>query len=59
MWTQAYRVVISPPPAPPHMAQSSSGTSLLIIEDSRLHSDTPDLVGLPWTNDQPEVGTST
>ena len=34
-------------------------TILLIIEASRLHSDTPHLVGLLWTSDQPDADTST
>jgi hypothetical protein len=32
---------------------------LLIIEDSRSHSDTPHLVELRWTSDQPDAETST
>jgi hypothetical protein len=34
------------------------GQGLLIIEDSRSHSDTPHSVGLLWTSDQPEAETS-
>ena len=34
-------------------------TILLFIEASRLHSDTPHLVGLLWTSDQPDADTST
>jgi hypothetical protein len=34
------------------------GQGLLIIEASRLNSDTPHLVGLLWTSDQPDVETS-
>jgi len=33
--------------------------SLLIIEDSRSHSDTPHSVGLLWTSDQLVTETST
>ena len=32
---------------------------LLITQASGLHSDTPHLVGLLWTSDQPDVETST
>jgi hypothetical protein len=32
---------------------------LLIIEDSRSHSDTPHSVGLLWTSDQPVAETAT
>jgi len=35
------------------------GQGLFIIEDSRSHSGTPQLVGLLWTSDQPNAGTST
>jgi len=35
------------------------GQNLLINEASSLHSDTPHLVGLLWTNDQPDEETST
>jgi len=35
------------------------GQGLLIIEDSWPHSDTPHLVGLLWTSDQPNTETST
>ena len=35
------------------------GKSLLIIEASRSHSDTPHLVGLLWTSDRPEAETLT
>jgi len=42
------------------MAQETLvGHSLLIIEASQLHSDTPQSVGLLWTNDQPDAETST
>jgi hypothetical protein len=34
------------------------GRGLLIIEDSRSHSDTPQSVGLLWTSDQPVTETS-
>jgi hypothetical protein len=32
---------------------------LVIVKASRSHSDTPHWVGLPWTSDQPDGGTST
>jgi hypothetical protein len=32
---------------------------LLMIEASRLHPDTPPLVGLLWTSDKPDAETST
>jgi hypothetical protein len=35
------------------------GQSLLIVEASRSHSDTPHSVGLLWTSDQPKVDTPT
>jgi hypothetical protein len=35
------------------------GQGLLIIEASRLHSDTPHSVGLLWTSDQLDAETST
>ena len=35
------------------------GRGPLIVEDSRLHSDTPHSVGLLWTSDQPHAETST
>jgi len=35
------------------------GQSLLITEASRSHSDTPDSLGLLWTNDQSDAETST
>jgi hypothetical protein len=35
------------------------GQDLLIIEASRLHSETPHSVGLLWTSDQPDAETST
>ena len=42
------------------MAQETLvGHSLLIIEASRLHSDTLQSVGLLWTNDQPDAEIST
>jgi len=31
------------------------GQGLLIIDTSRSHSDTPRLVGLLWTSDQPDA----
>jgi hypothetical protein len=42
-----------------HEATALLGQGRLIIEDSRLHSDTPHSVGLLWTSDQLEVETST
>jgi hypothetical protein len=39
--------------------QPPVGQGLLIIEASRLHSDTPHSVGLLWTSDQPDAETST
>jgi len=30
------------------------GQDLLIVDISRLHSDIPHLLGVPWTNDRPE-----
>ena len=41
-------------PLPPGVDQGP-----LIIETSRSNSDTPQSVGLLWTNDQPTVETST
>jgi len=35
------------------------GQGLLIVEVSRLHSVTPQSLGLLWTSDQPVTGTST
>jgi len=35
------------------------GQVLLIIGTSRSHSDTPHSVGILWTSDQPDAGTST
>ena len=40
-------------------SRSVKGESLLIIEASRSHSDTPQLVRLLWTSDQPNAETST
>jgi len=40
----------SPPPV---------GQGLLFIGASRSHSDTPHSLGLLWTSDQPDAGTST
>jgi len=34
--------------------QPPVGQGLLIVEDSWSHSDTPHLVGLLWTSDQPD-----
>jgi hypothetical protein len=39
--------------------QPPEGQGLLIIEASRSHSDTPHLVGLLWTSNQPDEETST
>ena len=39
--------------------QPPVGQGLLIIENSRSHSDTPQTVGLLWTSDQPDAETST
>ena len=39
--------------------ESLLGHGLIIIEASRSHSDTPHSVGLLWTRDQPDAGTST
>jgi len=39
--------------------QPLGGQDLLIIEDSRSRSDTPQSGEIPWTSDQPEAGTST
>jgi hypothetical protein len=39
--------------------QPQVGQALLIIKDSRSHSDTPYSVGLLWTSDQPYAETST
>jgi hypothetical protein len=38
--------------------QSLAGQALLIIEDSRSHSDIPHSVELPWTSDRPVADTS-
>ena len=47
-------------PSPPHHdATATSGRGLLITEASWSHSDTPHLVGLLWTSDQPDTETST
>ena len=43
-------VEFPPPPLPAQ--QPLVGQGLLIIEASRAHSDTPQSVGLLWTNDQ-------
>jgi hypothetical protein len=42
-----------------HGATASIGQGLLIIKASRSHSDTPHLVGLPWTSDQSDAEIST
>jgi len=39
--------------------QPSVGQGFLIIEGSRSHPDTLHSVGLLWTSDQPDAGTST
>jgi hypothetical protein len=39
--------------------QPPVGQTLLIVEASRSHSDTPHSVGLLWTSDQPDAETST
>ena len=43
----------------PVAQQPLVGQGLLIVETSRSHSDTPHLVGLVWTGDQPDSETST
>ena len=42
-----------------HGLTAPVGQGLLVIEDSWSHSDTPHLVGLLWTSDQPVAETST
>jgi hypothetical protein len=42
----------------PMVLQPPVCQGLLIIEASRSHSDTPHSVGLLWTRDQPDAGTS-
>jgi hypothetical protein len=42
-----------------HGATAPVSQSLLIIEASQSHSDTPHSVGLLWTSDQPDAETST
>ena len=42
-----------------HEATALLGQGLLIIDDPRLHSDTPHSVGLLWTSDQLVAETST
>jgi len=39
----------------PHGTTAPVGQGLLIIGDSRSHSDTPHSVGLSWTSDQPDT----
>jgi hypothetical protein len=39
--------------------QPLEGQGCLVFEASRLNSDTPHPVELPWTSDQPEAETST
>jgi hypothetical protein len=41
----------------PMVQQPLVGQGLLIIEASRLHSDTPHSLGLLWTSDQPDAET--
>ena len=41
-----------------HDATASVSQGLIIIEDSRSHSDSPHSVGLLWTSDQPDAETS-
>ena len=53
------RKEISSSPLPPMAQQPPSGQGLLIINSSRLHSETPHSVGLLWTSDQPDAETST
>ena len=40
-----------------HGATTPVGQGLLIVDASRLHSDTPHFVGLLWTSDQPDAET--
>jgi hypothetical protein len=42
-----------------HGATAPVGQGLLLVEDSRSHSDTPHLVRLLWTSDQPDAEPST
>jgi hypothetical protein len=46
-------------PPPPVAQQPLVGQGLLILEALQSHSDTPYLVGLLWTSDQPDAETST
>ena len=39
--------------------QPNAGQGRLILKDSRLHSDTPQAIGLLWTRDRPFAETST
>ena len=49
-----------PFPSPPQVAQEPLvGQGLLIIGASQSHSDTPHLVELLWTSDQPAAENST
>ena len=51
---------IPPPPQPPPLTQQPQVShGLLIVEDFRSHSDTPQSVGYLWTGDQPDAKTST
>jgi hypothetical protein len=47
------------PPPPPIARQPLGDLGLLIIDNSRSHSDTPHSVGLLWTSDQPDAEIST
>jgi len=49
--------VSSPPP--PMAQQPLVGQGFFIIETSQSYSDAPHLVGLLWTCDKPDLGTST
>jgi hypothetical protein len=54
-----YHLLKSPYFPLPMLQQPLLGQYLLIIEASRSHSDTPQLVELLWTNDQLDTETST
>jgi hypothetical protein len=55
--------ILNPHPSlyffPPLAQQPLEDDSLLIIQASRSHSDTPHSVALPWTSDHPTAETST
>ena len=51
----SYKSHHSPPPLG---QQTLAGHCLIIVQASRLHSDTPNSVGLLWTNDQPDAETT-